>query len=75
MAIEVKIHEINTLHNECIITIIDNGVTILDNKNIGIQLKEDGSADFDWISNVVKQKVSNIRLNNEQRLLVHTDKD
>lgn len=72
MPIEVEIHEINIDHKECVLTIMDNGVTVVENVNIGLQLKEDGSADNDWIRNSVKRIVSEFRLKDQPPIVIHT---
>lgn len=73
MSVEVKIHEIDTNHKECILTIIDNGVTIIEKANIGLKLKSNGSADHDWIRDRVKEIVSERRLEAESSIDVHKD--
>jgi len=73
MSVEVKIHEINTYHKECVLTIMDNGVTILEKANIGLKLNSNGGADYDWIRDQVKEIVAKGRLDAESSITVHKD--
>ena len=73
MPIEVKLHEIDISHMECVLTIIDNGVTVIERANIGLQLKEDGSADNDWIQLRVKEIVSEYRMESINSIEIHKD--
>tara|TARA_R110002020_G_scaffold378281_3_gene589350 strand:- start:1316 stop:1543 length:228 start_codon:yes stop_codon:yes gene_type:complete len=73
MSVEVKIHEIDTNHKECVLTIIDNGVVILEKKNIGLKLKSNGSADHEWIQDRVKEIVAESRLDATSSIDVHKD--
>ena len=73
MSVEVKIHEIDINHKECVLTIIDNGVTILENSNIGLKLRPDGSANNDWIHERVKEIISESRIELVSSIEVHKD--
>ena len=59
--IEVKILKINTQIPHCVVSIVDNGETIVTAGNIGLELNPDGTANSEWIISTAKEIVLNRR--------------
>ena len=59
--IEVKILKINTQIQHCVVSIVDNGETIVTAGNIGLELNPDGTANSEWIISTAKEIVLNRR--------------
>ena len=49
MAANTIIHKIDTVHKTCIVTLIDDGKTLLNGVNIGLELNPDGTANTQFI--------------------------
>jgi predicted transcriptional regulator len=55
--ITANVHNINTDENVCFVTIKDGDEIIVDNKNIGLLLNEDGSANTAWIQTKISAHI------------------
>lgn len=55
--VTAKIIHIDETKKECFVDVYDNQIHVVDNKNIGLELNSDGSADMNWISDKIKQIV------------------
>ena len=71
MSISIKIHSTDTNLKNCIVTIKDGETTILDEKNIGLTLNEDGTANTDYIKVTAKELVRQHRMR-ENPLVIDT---
>lgn len=68
--ITANVHNINTDENVCFVTIKDGDEIIINNKNIGLLLNEDGTANTTWIQNkissyVIEHRRDKLRKSNE----------
>ena len=71
MSISIKIHSTDTENKKCIVTIKDGETTIVDAKNIGLTLNEDGTANTDYIKETAKEHVRQHRMR-ENPLVIDT---
>jgi len=73
MSISIKIHDMNLIKKQCVVTIKDNGVPIMDGKfNIGLELNPDGTANTDYIKERAKFFVKIARYSNTVTSVVVT---
>ncbi len=61
LSITTTIHSIDTEEKLCFVTIKDGPDFILDNKNIGLELSPDGSANNKWIQSMVSAHIVEYR--------------
>ena len=71
MSISIKIHSTDTNLKNCIVTIKDGETIIVDAKNIGLTLNEDGTANTDYIKETAKEQVRQHRMR-ESPLVIDT---
>ena len=71
MSISIKIHSTDTNLKNCIVTIKDGETTLIDGKNIGLTLNEDGTANTDYIKETAKEFVRQHRMR-ESPLVIDT---
>ena len=62
MAANTIIHKIDTVHKECIVTLVDDGKTLLNAVNIGLELNPDGTANTQFIKDRLRSCVFAHRL-------------
>jgi len=72
MSISIKIHDTDLVAQTCVVTIKDNDVTVIDKKNIGLQLDENGAFDTNYIIQDAKLRIKDIRLANTENDVVVT---
>ena len=74
--ISIKIHNIDTEAGTCIVTIRDDETTLIDKKNIGLQLDSNGEADMEYIKSRAASFINNKRTSEHcescEGLIVHT---
>lgn len=61
MTITANVHTVDTETRSCVVTIKDGDEFILERKNIGLELNEDGSANTVWIKSKISSRVSGYR--------------
>ena len=69
MSISIKVHSTDTENKTCIATIKDGDTTLVDMKNIGLTLNDDGTANTDYIKETAKELVRQHRISQGQLLI------
>lgn len=57
MSIKLKLHSVNPISKDAVVSLYDGDVVIFENSNISIDVNGDGSANTSWLTHYAKHTI------------------